>query len=190
MTLSGTNQDDLLPLYQLAREKGWEFATAAAHNSFYFHKQDNVIEDGVGVASALDGLVGCMLAENSPKSWARAYFNAGLKGYVLGRPRPLPCRAGSSNFFIDPAANVLPCNGMAEAMRMGNLAEASSFEEIWESDRAREVRAAVAACTRNCWMMGTASPAIKSHPLQVGAWILKEQCGRVFGSDAKKEGSE
>ena len=185
MTLSGTNQDDLLPLYRLAREKGWEFATAAAHNSFYFHKQDNVIANGAGVASALDGLVGCMLAENSPKSWARAYFNAGLKGYVLCRPRPLPCRAGSSNFFIDPAANVLPCNGMAEAMVMGNLAEAASFEEIWESDRAREVRAAVAACSRNCWMMGTASPAIKSHPMQVGAWILGKQCERLFGSPRK-----
>ena len=190
MTLSGTNHRDLLPLYRLAREKGLEFATAAVHNSFYFHKQDNVIADRSGVASALDELVDCMWAENDPKSWARAYFNAGLKGYVLGRPRPLPCRAGSSNFFVDPYANVLPCNGMAEAMGMGNLAEAASFEEIWNSPRAHEVRAAVASCGRNCWMMGTASPAIKSHPLTVAGWIVGAKCRRCLKKDAKKEGAE
>ncbi|MBP5539668.1 MAG: radical SAM protein [Bacteroidales bacterium] len=190
ITLSGTNHRDLLPLYRLVRGKGLEFATAAAHNSFYFHKQDNAISDVAGVAAALDELVGCMLAENSPKSWARAYFNNGLKGYVLGHPRPLPCRAGSSNFFVDPYANVLPCNGMEEAIVMGNLAEAATFEEIWESPRAREVRSAVAICQRQCWMMGTASPAIKSHPFQVGGWIIEAKCRRCLRHDAKREGAE
>lgn len=181
ITLSGSNQEDLMPLYRLSRQMGVQFATAAVHNSFYFHKDDNVIADRAGVAAALDALAGQMLAEPSFKSWARAYFNDGLKGYVLGRPRPLPCRAGTSNFFVDPFGEVLPCNGMAEALSMGNLARAERFDALWNSPRAREVRQAVASCRRNCWMMGTASPAIKSHPLQVAGWIAGAQCRRMSG---------
>ena len=42
-TVSGDNSPDLAELYRLTRSMGMEFATAAAHNSFYFHKTDNVI---------------------------------------------------------------------------------------------------------------------------------------------------
>ena len=42
-TVSNHNSTDMLALYRLARELRMEFATAAFHNSFYFHKHDNVI---------------------------------------------------------------------------------------------------------------------------------------------------
>ncbi len=37
------NSKDMLSLYQLSKSLGMEFATAAFHNSYYFHKDDNVI---------------------------------------------------------------------------------------------------------------------------------------------------
>ena len=40
-TVSNNNSADMLALYQLSRSLGMEFATAAFHNSYYFHKDDN-----------------------------------------------------------------------------------------------------------------------------------------------------
>ena len=42
-TVSNHNSGDMLSLYKLSCELGMEFATAAFHNSYYFHKDDNVI---------------------------------------------------------------------------------------------------------------------------------------------------
>jgi MoaA/NifB/PqqE/SkfB family radical SAM enzyme len=39
-TVSNNNSADMLSLYQLSRSIGLEFATAAFHNSYYFHKDD------------------------------------------------------------------------------------------------------------------------------------------------------
>ena len=44
-TVSNSNSADMLSLYQLSRSLGLEFATAAFHNSYYFHKSDNVISN-------------------------------------------------------------------------------------------------------------------------------------------------
>lgn len=178
ITLSGSNSEDMLELYRLSRDLEVEFATAASHNSFYFHKFDNAIDDPESVAWALEQLSECMLDESSPKSWARAYFNTALAGYVRGQQRPLPCYAGQSNFFLDPWGNVLPCNGMSQPLSMGNLSEYDNFEQLWNSEQARSVRQKVAQCCRNCWMIGTASPAMKRHFIRVGAWILTKKMKR------------
>lgn len=45
MTVQETNADDLIHLYQLSSHMGMEFATATLHNSFYFRKTDNRIEN-------------------------------------------------------------------------------------------------------------------------------------------------
>ena len=42
-TVSNNNSKDMLSLYQLSKSLGMEFATATFHNSYYFHKEDNVI---------------------------------------------------------------------------------------------------------------------------------------------------
>ena len=178
ITLSGTNSEDMLALYRLSQELQVEFATAASHNSFYFHKHDNVISDKESVAKALEQLAEKMLSENAPKSWARAYFNTALAAYVRGEKRPLPCYAGTTHFFLDPWGHVLPCNGMSQALSMGNLSEVDSFEALWKSPRAQEVRRKVKACRRNCWMIGMASPSMKRHLIQVAWWVVIERLKR------------
>ena len=44
-TVQDINAKDLLPLYDMAKEMGYEFATATLHNSHYFHKLDNEIHN-------------------------------------------------------------------------------------------------------------------------------------------------
>ena len=59
----------------------------------------------------------------------------------------------------------------------GNLLE-KSFEEIWNSEQAQKVRDRVKTCPKNCWMIGTAGPAMKSNLLKPTLWILKNKLKR------------
>jgi radical SAM protein with 4Fe4S-binding SPASM domain len=179
ITVSDENAKDLLELYRLSRELGVEFATAAVHNSFYFHTRDNAFRRPEEAAARFEDLSRALLRERRPKSWFRAYFNSGLAGYVRGRVRPLPCGAATDFFFLDPWGRILPCNGMEESTwfeSLGDLTE-RSFKEIWSSDRARRVRARVAACSRDCWMIGSAGPAMRRHILRPSLWVLKRKMG-------------
>lgn len=171
MTVQDMNADDLLLLYDLANNMGMEFATASLHNSFYFRKKDNAIQDKYHVAKQFEELINALLKSSSPKKWFRAYFNHGLINYIYGNPRLLPCEMGSNGFFIDPFGDVLPCNGMDKKMSMGNLNE-QSWEEIWNSEQAAKVRQAVRICPKNCWMIGSVSPAMKQHITVPTKWVL------------------
>lgn len=178
ITVSNNNSEDMLNLYELNRNLKMQFATASFHNSFYFHKYDNVVTNIDEVCGNFDELIQRLMKENSPKSWFRAFFNLGLINYVQGGRRMLPCEAGSENFFLDPYGRVLPCNGMEEDKWfncMGNLNEVNDFMEIWNSEKAKEVRKQVAHCPKNCWMVGTASPVMHKYIKQVIPWVVKNK---------------
>ena len=185
-TVSNNNSADMLSLYQLSKSLGMEFATAAFHNSYYFHKGDNHITNKEVVCKDFETLINWQLQENSPKSWFRAWFNMGLINYIEGNRRMLPCEAGSANFFIDPWGEVYPCNGLEDKFwkqSMGNIHEAD-FMTIWNSKQAEEVRSKVRCCAKNCWMVGTASPVMKKyikHPMQ---WVIKNKLRSMQGKPA------
>ena len=170
ITLSDRNADDLLELYGLADAMGLEFATAAMHNTYYFHKFDNAFEDSERIAGNLEELSRRLLATRRPKNWFRAWFNMGLANYVRGGERLLPCDMGTDIFFVDPFGRILPCNGMEASM--GSL-KTHSFDEIWNSEQAREVREKVSCCSQECWMIGSVSPAMKKHIAVPAMWVAK-----------------
>jgi len=170
ITLSDRNADDLLELYELADAMGLEFATAAMHNTYYFHKFDNVIHETERVAGNLEEISRRLLRTNRPKNWFRAWFNMGLANYVRGGHRLLPCEMGTDVFFVDPFGTVKPCNGMDASM--GSLKD-KPFAEIWDSPEARAVRERVCACDADCWMIGSVSPAMKKRITVPAAWVAK-----------------
>ncbi len=174
ITVSDRNAKDMLELYRLADAMGLEFATATTHNSFYFHVEDNKYEDAEMVASKFEEIAAELLKTNKPKNWFRAYFNMGLANKVRGGKRPLPCEVGSDVFFMDPFGNILPCNGSAEPMAMGNLND-TSFDEIWNSEKANQVRNQVKNCSQQCWMIGSASPAMKKRVWVPAVWVVKNK---------------
>ena len=174
MTVSDRNARDLIELYRLADAMGLEFATATTHNSFYFHKEDNGFQDQEMVARSFENIARELLKANHPKKWFRAYFNMGLARKVRGQKRALPCEVGTDMFFVDPFGNVLPCNGSTEPMIMGNLHE-QSFDKIWHGPKAQEIRKKVKECPQQCWMIGSAGPAMKkkiSIPLK---WVVRNK---------------
>jgi radical SAM protein with 4Fe4S-binding SPASM domain len=184
ITVSNKNSEDMLWLYELSQQLGMEFATAAFHNSYYFHKDDNFITNQDEVIANFTELIQRLMKENSPKSWYRAFFNLGLINYIKGGKRMLPCEAGTANFFLDPYGEVLPCNGLEDKYwkeSMGNIRETKNFEEIWFSEQAQKVRELVRTCPKNCWMVGTAAPVMKKYIKHPTKWVVKNKIKSLLG---------
>jgi MoaA/NifB/PqqE/SkfB family radical SAM enzyme len=178
ITLSDGNYHDLVPLFYLSEAMRLEFATAAVHNSFYFHKQDNVINRKDEMIAALERLINELLKSKRAKNWFRAYFNHGLINYVRGNPRLVECLCGSVLFFVDPFGEVRPCNGMDESF--GNIKD-SDWRKIWDGEKAQEIRKKVANCPSNCWMIGSVSPLMKKKILATGLWVAKHKLRAMLG---------
>ena len=179
MTVQDANAKDLVALYDLSNELNMEFATASLHNSFYFVEAKNIIKDRMMVAKEFERLINKLLESKSPKKWFRAYFNHGLINYIFGQKRLLPCDMAFDTFFIDPYGDVMPCNGTKEKEVMGNLNE-KNWEELWNSEQANKVRNKVRHCTRQCWMIGSVSPAMHKYIWKPGFWVIKHKFLRLF----------
>ena len=179
MTVQDANAKDLVPLYKISDEMNMEFATASLHNSFYFVEAKNIIKDREMVAGEFEKLINELLKSNEPKKWFRAYFNHGLINYIYGQKRLLPCDMAFDTFFIDPYGDVMPCNGTKDKEVMGNLNE-QSWEELWNSEQAEKVRAKVRACDRQCWMIGSVSPAMHKYIMTPAMWVIKHKFLRFF----------
>jgi MoaA/NifB/PqqE/SkfB family radical SAM enzyme len=172
ITLSDRNVADLLDLHTLSQAMGIEFATAAVHNGYYFHKTDNRFDHPEAAIAALEKLIDALLRSRRPKDWFRAYFNHGLTEYIRGNPRLLPCAMGGESFFLDPYGDVRPCNVMERSM--GNLKH-DDFRTIWRSPEADDIRRAVAACGQRCWMIGSAAEPIKRNLPAAVRWIVRRK---------------
>ncbi len=179
MTVQDANAKDLVELYRLSNDMNMEFATASLHNSFYFVEAKNIIKDREMVGKEFEKLINEMLNSNSPKKWFRAYFNHGLINYIYGQKRLLPCDMAFDTFFIDPYGDVMPCNGTKEKEVMGNL-NTQSWDELWNSEQADKVRQKVRACDRQCWMIGSVSPAMHKYIWVPAAWVIKHKFLRYF----------
>ena len=140
------------------------------HNSFYFHKSDNSIEDLKSVEDGMQVFITALLESKRTnlklrvKDFGRAYINLGLFHYMQGHERSLPCGAANDLFFLDPYGQVLACNGSDDPLVMGDLTK-QAFEEIWHSEQAEDIRRKVKHCQKNCWMVGTAVPAMRRAPI-------------------------
>jgi len=165
------NAKHLGAVYDLSRQFGYQFTTSVAQNSeFYFSTGENQTVDPLELEAELRFVMRKELQSASPKRWLRAYFYSGVLRFNVSRERLLACGAGSDSFFIDPAGFVFPCLTLNRPI--GNLRDAT-FEELWESESARAVRRAVAACDRPCWMICTARTAMARRPIAPALWIAR-----------------
>lgn len=186
MTISGENCHDLLDLYALVASMDIEFANAVVHNSFYFHKDDNIIKNSDEVEETMVKFIEALLRsprkhlKKKVKDWFRAYLNLGLLRHTQGKQRTIACGAGTDTFFLDPWGQVLACNGSVEPMIMGDL-NIHSFEDIWNSEQAEKVREQVKNCKQNCWMTGTAVPAMRRKPLEPIKWVFRNKLRTLQG---------
>lgn len=175
------NAADLLSVYELCSRMGIEFGNSTMHNSWYFHKYDNKLEDKELAIRTEREFIKALLQSRRKnlimrvKDWLRAYFNLNILSHLEETGNILEsCCAGTDLFFVDPFSNLLPCNGTDEQWIMGNLKK-QSWNEIWNSERANEIRSRVSKCGQDCAFIGTARFDMKRHPLKPISWILKNK---------------
>ncbi len=188
IVISDQNKDALLDIYRLCVMMNIEFGSSTMHNSFYFNKWDNKILDIDGTVEVMKKFIVALLTSKRPnlrlriKDWFRAYLNYGIMQFIKGETRPIKCGAGRELFFVDPYGQILACNGSEEPWVMGNLTK-QSFEDIWRSQQADSVREKVSICKRNCWMVGSARPAMRSHPWIPLLWVLRNKIKLLIGKE-------
>jgi Fe-coproporphyrin III synthase len=176
VTISDQNAHDLVPLFRLACEHGVELATAIMHNAYYFHKEDNAINDKPHVEAEIRNLMREYLKSFHVKDWFRAYFTKGIVEHMHGGRRELKCTMASDSFFIDPFGDVRPCNVMNYPF--GNIKE-KTFPEIWNGPEASEARQRVSCCDRNCWMIGSVGHLIRRKLWVPVFWIARNKWNRL-----------
>jgi MoaA/NifB/PqqE/SkfB family radical SAM enzyme len=178
VTVSDENAEDLVALYKLARENSIELATAILHNAYYFHKEDNVINDKARIEGGLNCLIWEFLKSNRPKDWFRAYFTKGIIDHMYGEQRVMKCTMATDSFYVDPSGNVRPCNVMD--FPFGSIREAS-FQQIWTSVKAQEARRKVEECNHNCWMIGSVGHLMRQKFWVPLTWILRNKLSVTQG---------
>lgn len=184
-TFQDENVEEVIDLYRFAEGLKVEFATSALHNAFQFHKNDNSIYDRVAVAKKVQGLITEMLASWTVKNWFRAYLNLGLMRKILGQDRLHSCTQGTDSVFVDPWADVYACN-VRNDLLMGNLRE-QNWDAIYKGPTADSVRAKVAACPQNCWMVSSAKTSMRMRraarvpKLAVIQWVVVNKLRLIFG---------
>ena len=189
VVISPDNYKDLLPLYELCVALGVELGNSVVHNSWYFHKEDNQITSDDAL-NEHEKFVKALLTskrlgwKNKLKDYGRAYFNKSIHRRLRGDDygyRP-PCGALHDFFFVDPWGNVSPCNGSDEEWVMGNIKE-DSFENIMNSDKAKEAAQKVADCKKNCAFIVTERHDMVRRPWKPVMWIIKNKIRIAKGQD-------
>ena len=189
VVISPDNYKDLVPLYELCAALGVELGNSVVHNSWYFHKEDNQITSNEALAEH-EKFVKALLTskrhgfKNKLKDYGRAYFNKSIHRRLRGDDygyRP-PCGALKDFFFIDPWGNVSPCNGSEAEWIIGNIKE-DSFENIMNSEKAKEATKKVAACQRNCAFIVTERHDMVRRPWKPIWWVIKNKVRIKQGKD-------
>lgn len=189
VVISPDNYKDLVHLYELCAYLDIELGNSVVHNSWYFHKEDNQITSDDALAAHEEFTKALLTSKRRSfkgrlKDYGRAYFNKSihrrLRGDDLGY-RP-PCGALKDFFFIDPWGNVSPCNGSSEEWIIGNIKD-QSFDEIMNSEKAKEVEKKVSTCQRNCAFIVTERHDMVRKPWKPIIWILKNKIRINQGKD-------
>ena len=179
MTVQDKNAPTSSPSTACRMRWGWNSPPPPAQQLLLRGGQERSSTTAPWSAKNFEALINELLRSNSPKKWFRAYFNHGLINYLYGQKRLLPCDMSFDTFFIDPYGDVMPCNGTKDKEVMGNL-NTQSWDELWSSPEAEAVRAKVRHCDRDCWMIGSVSPAMHKYIWKPGFWVLTHKFKALF----------
>jgi MoaA/NifB/PqqE/SkfB family radical SAM enzyme len=178
-TAMDDNVGEMKKVYDLATSMGFQFTMAVAQNSeIYFSTQENQGVKNGELADALGYVIKKELLSYHPKRWMRAYYEQGSLVFNEEGRRILKCSAGIDFFYLAPEGVVYPC--LTVPSEMGDLKE-KTFEEIWESGRADEVRREIDGCEK-CWMICTARSALVRNMPKALGWIAMEKVKRHIGN--------
>jgi MoaA/NifB/PqqE/SkfB family radical SAM enzyme len=161
-------------VYDLSRKLGVQFTCAFAQSSdFYFGaKQNYEHPDPVLLKEGFRYVIRQELKTLSLKRWIRAFFENGLYRFATTAKQPLDSRPGTDFFYLDPNGIVYP--SVVHYNKMGDF-KTTDFDTLWNSDEAEAARKKVEESGKQYWMICTARSAIRRHPMNVAAWLVKSK---------------
>jgi len=182
------NVDDLVNLYELCSYLEVELGNSVMHNSWYFRKTDNQIEDMDKAVRKETDFIKALLQSSRRglkaklKDYGRAYFNKSILLRFADETRNYRpnCGAGIDFFFVDPWGNVIPCNGSDEKWVIGNLKE-SSLENIMNSESAQHIADRISNCKKNCCFIVTDRHDMVRNPWKPLWWIASNKVRLKLG---------
>ena len=178
-TATDSNVGDVTQVREKTKELGLKFSVTAAHSSPIFFGEHSVERPHTADSvREMSDIMRDLLRGWRPIEWAKAYYVRGLIEYIRGRPRRLPCRAGTDFFFLDPWGDVYPCN--VGGTLIGNIRD-GSFAQIRRRAWTK-VSQAVDACEVQCWMVCTVGAPMKRRPLRPMLWMLG---AKLLGLDVR-----
>ncbi len=154
-TINQLNLHQLVDCYELAQTHGAEFSTRMAYTGGAYSNSENqdVYRFEQDALQRLEQDLDDIIARETtaPSHYpAKVVFLKKIVDYYKGEQADLPCYAMESGMVIDLYGNVFPnCPVMMNPI--GNLHEAG-LQEIWQSDRAEQIRSDIAKFTcGGCW---------------------------------------
>jgi len=154
------NKNDLLPLFQLAQKKKWQFSlTTPTSSSIFFGTNKEKLRPRIGktINFILKKLEKEYYQSLSPKNWLRGWFAHSLWQYLQKGKRSFSCDAGANFFYLDPLGNVYPCH--LKNWCLGNL-DKENFEKIWK--KANQYQQQIQKC-QDCWMICTTKASLQKN---------------------------
>ncbi|MCB1154619.1 MAG: radical SAM protein [Deltaproteobacteria bacterium] len=165
-TLMKGNEDEMIPVFDMAVANGWQFTSTVVHSSpIFFGDQRDNRPDPDKAREAFRELERRQLRSVRPKDWFRAYFTDGVVDKLSGRPRRIQCTAVARFFYMDPTGKVYTCHILEDELGM--------LEEGYDTLVAKNAHLVekVAHCPENCWMTCTVAPLMRQNLGKVSGWV-------------------
>jgi MoaA/NifB/PqqE/SkfB family radical SAM enzyme len=183
-TLTTENPDEMIKVYELAKELGVQFTMQLAHDSdLYFGRHDSTIVKerhplygSDKVRGDFETIINGELSSFNLKRLVKAFGYFGMYKLAAEGEQLFPSRPGVDYFFLDPRGDVYP--SVLHNFVMGNLAE-SDFDTVWNSQQADEARKKAVDDPMPYWVGCMLRKAFLDHKFQIGAWALKHKFAKV-----------
>jgi Fe-coproporphyrin III synthase len=162
------NYQDLMPVYELTKKLEIEFGCQLVQMSSNYYQNENInfewnAQQLTQIKEALNPIIENCRKKNGPQ--LDAYFLEQLTDFAKNPMRMAPCYSATNSFFMDPYGNVYPCILINNPM--GNIRE-QSFDEIWLSSKAQEIRQFISLNKCSCWTPCETMPSLYEniHPFE------------------------
>lgn len=161
-TLLPQNWQQLIPVYRYARQHQVQFHLNPINygEEYYERDPDVVFREYSHFLPEIEKQFE-ILDRESPEDLFGREFRALFRPYVQSYNKPvIPCFAAVANAFINPEGDVFPCVPARKDFHLGNI-KTQSFDAIWESALATDVRRRIQQGVCKCLITCETSTALR-----------------------------
>jgi len=178
-TIMPENYFDLVEVYELSKKLGVGFTMRFAQNSkiYYLNEGFNIGWTETQLTE-VDRLITKVIRDLRQRRdlfsklfSSDLYFYSRMVDYQGNPRRMFTCYSGVHSFFLNPWGEVYPC--VIREDSIGNVRK-NSFDELWLSYTAQQIRQSIAAKECHCWIECETCTSLQRDPSLLGDNIIRE----------------